>query len=115
MSVTVLFDCHCNSIFKEDLPEICVDMLHETAVNGSTEAVASLVRNFAGDQCINVTLDDTSVRDEKPNFYQYRQKLYQRCTQLGWFSTTSEGSLFETQLPLDKFTAHCVSVFGSEV
>lgn len=87
------------------------------AKNGSDVAVAQFIRRLHPDYCIRVTRDDEEqvLLSEALTGHEARQRLYQRCTQLGWFETTSNYSVFQRQVPLEAYTAYCGRIFGTNV
>lgn len=108
--------CNSNSFYHTVLREECIDMLEISELDGPVAAVMSFVQKSVVQQpCVYMPYDDTVYLDERPQYDPYRQTMYQQCSQLGGFRTTSAGSLFETTVPLEIFTARCMRIFGSAV
>lgn len=86
------------------------------------EAIAALLDYLYSGNCIFVDYDDFIRYDSQIEvntthaYYGSRQSKYQRCTQLGWFSTSeSSGQPFGSLFPLSFFTDICESLFGADV
>lgn len=91
-------------------------------MNGSIKALAHyLLIGFDETNdlpiCLDLSVDmlDMLARYEGPTDTLIRRDVYLRCTQLGWFSTSSNNSFFKTQVPFSMFTDYCKDVFGDDM
>lgn len=88
-----------------DLVEFARFFRDHSGINGET-CLLNYDQNVANYQ---VTILESEGVDES-----YRQWMYQRCTQFGWFHTSrSEYQPFGHRLPADYYTKYCADIFGS--
>lgn len=100
------------------MPLVC-DMVLNTTHPSPAAAVAAVVREFQGPNCLHIDYDgfiatESDIElDSIAAMAGVRATMYQMCTQLGWWPTSdSEFQPFGSMYPLAFFEEICLTLFG---